>query len=123
MPKGFPEFIWLQEDIRFQVASQSPAGVATISQYVAEVRDKYLQPGRRLPEWFIRPEVAAILERSHPPRHQRGFCLWFTGFSGGGKTTTAKILTVRLLQHGRALTFLDSDVTRTHLSPGPRPQH
>ncbi len=117
-PMCFSEFLYLPEENRFEEASQVPAGVATISLSGTEVREKYLQRGRRLPEWFIRPEVAAILERSHPPRHQRGFCLWFTGLSGAGKTTTANILTVRLLEHGRQVTLLDGDVVRTHLSPG-----
>jgi sulfate adenylyltransferase len=45
-------------------------------------------------------------------------CLWFTGFSGAGKSTTADILTVLLWQHGRQVTVLDGDVVRTHLSKG-----
>jgi sulfate adenylyltransferase len=76
-----------------------------------------LQLGRRLPAWFTRPEVAAILECSHPPLHQQGICLWFTGLSGAGKTTTANILTIKLLEHGRQVTLLDGDVVRTRLSP------
>jgi sulfate adenylyltransferase len=48
----------------------------------------------------------------------RGFCLWFTGLSGSGKTTTADHV-VRLLEaRGRTLTVLDGDVVRTHLSKG-----
>jgi sulfate adenylyltransferase len=45
-------------------------------------------------------------------------CLWFTGLSGAGKTTTAEIVTVLLLEHGRQVTVLDGDVVRTHLSKG-----
>ncbi len=48
----------------------------------------------------------------------RGVCLWFTGLSGAGKTTTADRV-VQLLEHrGRKVTVLDGDVVRTHLSPG-----
>jgi sulfate adenylyltransferase len=48
----------------------------------------------------------------------RGFCLWFTGLSGAGKTTTADVV-VRLLEsRGRTVTVLDGDVVRTHLSKG-----
>jgi sulfate adenylyltransferase len=80
-----------------------------------EVREGYLRRGRRLPDWFTRPEVAAILQQAHPPRHRQGFCLWFTGLSGAGKSTTAEIVAVKLLEAGRQATVLDGDVVRTHL--------
>jgi sulfate adenylyltransferase len=44
--------------------------------------------------------------------------VWFTGLSGAGKSTTADVLTVLLLEHGRQVTVLDGDVVRTHLSRG-----
>ena len=116
-PLCFSEFVYLPEEKRYEEASQVSAGVATISLSGTEVREKYLERGRRLPEWFTRPEVAEILEGSHPPLHQQGFCLWFTGLSGAGKTTTANILTIKLLEHGRQVTLLDGDVVRTSLSP------
>jgi sulfate adenylyltransferase len=48
----------------------------------------------------------------------RGGCLWFTGLSGSGKTTTADALVPRLRDRGRTVTVLDGDVVRTHLSRG-----
>ena len=49
----------------------------------------------------------------------RGVCVWFTGLSGAGKSTTAERLTTLLLEHGRSVvTLLDGDVVRTHLSKG-----
>ena len=45
-------------------------------------------------------------------------CIWFTGLSGAGKSTTAEVLTALLLEHGRHSTLLDGDVVRTHLSQG-----
>jgi sulfate adenylyltransferase len=45
-------------------------------------------------------------------------CLWFTGLSGSGKSTTAEVLTSLLLERGRQVTLLDGDVVRTHLSKG-----
>jgi len=51
------------------------------------MRESYLQRGRQLPRWSTRPEVATVLAQAHPPRHQQGFCLWFTGLSGAGKST------------------------------------
>jgi len=77
-----------------------------------------LNNGRRLPEWFTRPEVAEILAAAYPPLHRQGVCIWFTGLSGAGKSTAADVLTVLLLEHGRQVTVLDGDVVRTHLSKG-----
>jgi sulfate adenylyltransferase len=54
----------------------------------------------------------------YPPRHKQGFCIWFTGLSGSGKSTTAEVLTSLLLERGKQITVLDGDVVRTHLSKG-----
>jgi sulfate adenylyltransferase len=90
----------------------------TVSLSGSQVREDFLHKGRALPDWFTRPEVAAILHRAHPPRHLQGLCIWFTGLSGAGKSTTVKVLTVKLFEHGRQMTVLDGDVVRTHLSKG-----
>jgi sulfate adenylyltransferase len=49
---------------------------------------------------------------------RRGVCVWFTGLSGSGKSTTANILIEQLRQLDREVTVLDGDVVRTHLSAG-----
>jgi sulfate adenylyltransferase len=54
----------------------------------------------------------------YPPRHKQGFCVWFTGLSGAGKSATTQVLTSLLLERGREITILDGDVVRTHLSKG-----
>jgi sulfate adenylyltransferase len=92
------------------------AKVANISG--TQVRDDYLAKGKLLPEWFTRPEAAEILREIHPPRHKHGFCIWFTGLSGSGKSATTQVLTSLLLERGREITILDGDVVRTHLSKG-----
>jgi sulfate adenylyltransferase len=52
-----------------------------------------------------------------PPRHQQGFCVFFTGLSGAGKSTLAKALQIKLLEiTGRQVTLLDGDIVRKHLS-------
>jgi sulfate adenylyltransferase len=48
----------------------------------------------------------------------RGACLWFTGLSGAGKTTTADRVIELLGERGVPVTVLDGDVVRTHLSKG-----
>lgn len=72
-----------------------------------------------------RMELPARAEPGPPgsggPRHglgTGGACIWFTGLSGSGKTTTAEILRTLLLGAGRRVTLLDGDVVRTHLSKG-----
>ncbi|HWS53007.1 MAG TPA: bifunctional sulfate adenylyltransferase/adenylylsulfate kinase [Pyrinomonadaceae bacterium] len=117
-PLPFSELVYLPDGDRYEEAVRVPAGARTVSLSGTQVREQYLQRGRTLPEWFTRPEVASILAQAHPPRHRQGFCLWFTGLSGAGKSTTAEILAVRLLEHGRQVTVLDGDVVRTHLSKG-----
>jgi sulfate adenylyltransferase len=95
-----------------------PTGVRVLQISGTQVRDEYLAKGRALPEWFTRPETAAILAEAHPPTHERGFCVWFTGLPSAGKSTTAEALTRLLLERGRQVTLLDGDVVRTHLSKG-----
>lgn len=48
----------------------------------------------------------------------RGACIWFTGLSGSGKSTTADAVVPRIEDAGRVVTVLDGDVVRTHLSAG-----
>jgi sulfate adenylyltransferase len=117
-PLPFSELVYLPEEDRYEESSRVPSGKRTASLSGTQVREQYLQKGLTLPSWFTRPEIAAILAEAHPPRHRQGFCLWFTGLSGAGKSTTADILSSMLLEHGRQVTVLDGDVVRTHLSKG-----
>ncbi|MGQ0602333.1 MAG: bifunctional sulfate adenylyltransferase/adenylylsulfate kinase [Anaerolineales bacterium] len=114
----FRELVYLPEEKSFEEVYKVPAHARTASLSGTQVRNEYLNNGRELPDWFTRPEVAEILSETYPPRHRQGVCVWFTGLSGAGKSTTAEILTVLLLEHGRQVTVLDGDVVRTHLSKG-----
>jgi sulfate adenylyltransferase len=55
-----------------------------------------------------------------PPneRYRQGVCIWFTGLSASGKSSTAETLERLVLKRGRRVTLLDGDVVRTHLSKG-----
>ena len=114
----FRELVYLPDEARYEEVSKIPAGTRTSSISGTQVREEFLSQGRALPEWFTRPEVADILADTYPPRYRQGVCLWFTGLSGSGKSTTADALTVLLLEGGRQVTVLDGDVVRTHLSKG-----
>jgi sulfate adenylyltransferase len=114
----FSELVYLPDEDRYEEIDRIPAGTRTATISGTQVRDEYLNVGRSLPEWFTRPETAEILADTYPPRHRQGVCIWFTGLSGAGKSTTADVLTVLLLEHGRQVTVLDGDVVRTHLSKG-----
>lgn len=51
------------------------------------------------------------------PQAEQGYCVFFTGLSGSGKSTIANELLVRLLERGeRPTTLLDGDLVRQNLS-------
>ena len=114
----FREFVYLPDEDRYEEVSKVDEGTRTASLSGTQVREEYLNQGKRIPDWFTRPEVAEILSETHPPRHRQGVCIWFTGLSGAGKSTTAEVLVSLLSEHGRQVTILDGDVVRTHLSKG-----
>jgi adenylylsulfate kinase len=47
-----------------------------------------------------------------------GFCLWFTGLSGAGKSTIANVVVEELRARGHRVELLDGDEVREHLSKG-----
>ncbi len=114
----FSELVYIPGEGRYEERSKVPPGVPTASISGTQVRNDFLRQGQTLPEWFTRPEVSEILSESYPARHRQGVCVWFTGLSGAGKSTTAEVLTVLILESGRQVTVLDGDVVRTHLSKG-----
>jgi sulfate adenylyltransferase len=117
-PVPFKELMYLSDENRYEEANKVPEGANVFSISGTQVRDDYLAKGKQLPEWFTRKETSDILQQMYPPRQQQGICIWFTGLSGAGKSTTAEILVSMLLERGRQVTLLDGDVVRTHLSTG-----
>ena len=49
---------------------------------------------------------------------EKGFCLWFTGLSGSGKTTITNVLVKEMRKRGSKLEVLDGDIVRQNLSKG-----
>jgi sulfate adenylyltransferase len=115
---SFGEFVYLPEEDRYEDVNRIAAHAVTAQLSGTRVREWYRDGGAELPAWFARPEVSAAIADTYPPRHKQGFCVWFTGLSAAGKSTTAEILTVLLQEFGRQVTLLDGDVVRNHLSRG-----
>ncbi len=114
----FKELVYLPDEDRYEQVSKLAPGARTASISGTQVREQYLNAGNPLPAWFTRPEVAEILADTYPAKGKQGVCIWFTGLSGSGKSTTAEDLSVMLMELGRQVTVLDGDVVRTHLSKG-----
>jgi len=114
----FEELVYLPDEDRYVEGRNVPEGAKTLKISGTQVREDYLAKGKLLPDWFTRPETAEILRQMYPPRGKQGFCIWFTGLSGAGKSATTQVLTSLLLERGREVAILDGDVVRTHLSKG-----
>jgi sulfate adenylyltransferase len=114
----FRELVYVPDVDGYEEIQRIPAGSKYLSISGTQVRETYLANGQGLPEWFTRREVAAILSKVFPARHEQGFCIWFTGLPSAGKSTIAEILTRMLMERGRQVTLLDGDVVRTNLSKG-----
>lgn len=114
----FKMLVYLEDEERYEEMGKEPEGTKVLKLSGTQVREDYLAQGKYLPEWFTRKETSEILLEVYPPRHKQGFCLWFTGLSGSGKSTTAQIVTSMLMERGKQITVLDGDVVRTHLSKG-----
>ena len=114
----FGEFVYLPDEGRYADVRTVTREAATAQLSGTQMRESYRDGGTELPEWFARPEVSEAIAATYPPRHKQGFCVWFTGLSASGKSTTAEILTVLLQEFGRQVTLLDGDVVRHHLSRG-----
>lgn len=84
-----------------------------------ELLDRWVTDGQHLPEWAAEPAVAAELRALHRPAAMAGLTVLLSGLSGSGKSTVARALAVRLVEHeSRSVTLLDGDVVRHHLSKG-----
>jgi len=112
----FKNMVYVEDKDAYEPEDQVAAGTRVLNISGTELRAR-LSRGREIPAWFTFPEVAAELQRRHPPRYKQGFTVFFTGLSGAGKSTIANALLVKFLEMGgRPVTLLDGDVVRKHLS-------
>ena len=112
----FQEMVYLEERDEYVSLNEVPDGSRVLNLSGTELRRR-LAEGGTIPQWFTYPEVAQEVRRTHPPRHQQGFSIFFTGLSGAGKSTIANVILVKLMEMGgRPVTLLDGDIVRKHLS-------
>jgi sulfate adenylyltransferase len=112
----FSHLVYVENRDRYMSSSEVESNDRVLNLSGTALRRR-LSDGREIPAWFTFPEVAQELRRSYPPRVNQGFTVFFTGLSGSGKSTVAKVLQVKLLEMGgRPVTLLDGDVVRTNLS-------
>lgn len=112
----FQEIVYLPEMNKYVPLDKVPKGKRYLNFSGTKIRDN-ITNGRRIPEWMTFPEVATEMKKVYPARHKQGFTIFFTGLSGSGKSTIAKLILSKLLEKGdRPVTLLDGDVVRRHLS-------
>jgi sulfate adenylyltransferase len=112
----FKQMVYVQEKAQYYPVDEVPEGSTVLDISGTELRRR-LREGLEIPDWFSFPEVVTELRRTSPPRSRQGFTVFFTGFSGSGKSTIANALMVKLMEMGgRPVTLLDGDVVRKHLS-------
>lgn len=113
---AFEEMVYLPLEDEYRFKKDVPAGTQTISLSGTDIRSRFYN-GRRIPDWATFPEVVAELQKAYPPPRQQGFTIFFTGLSGAGKSTIARVLYARFLEIGeRPVTLLDGDIVRHNLS-------
>ena len=96
-----------------KIKQQNEQGLRFSEQKIREA----LHADKIIPTWCSYPEVIDKMKIAYPPRAKQGFTLFFTGLSGSGKSTIAKIINAQLIEQGtRAVTLLDGDVVRLNLS-------
>ena len=112
----FKNMVYVQERAQYELADEVEEGSTVLNISGTELRRR-LSEGLDIPEWFSFPQVVTELRKSRPPRAKQGFTVFFTGFSGSGKSTIANALMVKLMEMGgRPVTILDGDIVRKNLS-------
>ncbi len=108
-------FVYVEELQQFILERDLQPGMTPKRVSGTELR-KRLRNHEALPSWFSTPAVIDILTKYY--EHKNGFCVYFTGLSGAGKTTLAQALKHRIEELdplGREVILLDGDEIRYRL--------
>ncbi len=112
----FTEMVYLPFEDEYRCADQVPENTQFISLSGTDIRER-VRTGRRIPQWATFKQVIEELQKAYPPPRRQGFTVFFTGLSGAGKSTIAKVLYTLFLEIGdRPVTLLDGDIVRQNLS-------
>ncbi|MBR2656843.1 MAG: bifunctional sulfate adenylyltransferase/adenylylsulfate kinase [Loktanella sp.] len=114
----FKQMVYVQDRAQYEPADEiADKDKVTILDISGTELRRRLAEGLDIPEWFSFPQVVEELRKSRPARAKQGFTVFFTGFSGSGKSTIANALMVKLMEMGgRPVTLLDGDIVRKNLS-------
>ncbi len=114
----FQEMSYSKKHDRYFAQDEFPKDDKPAAISGTEFRER-LYTNADIPDWFSYPAIINELRRAHPPRHQQGFTVFFTGLPSSGKSTLANALSLKLREiTDRPITMLDGDIIRTHLSRG-----
>jgi sulfate adenylyltransferase len=112
----FDELVYLPFEDEFLPKDEVEKETETISLSSLDIRER-IRTGRKIPRWASFPEVVGELKKAYPPPARQGFTVFFTGLSGAGKSTIARVLYAKMLEIGkRPVTLLDGDIVRQNLS-------
>ncbi len=112
----FRAMVYVRERNQYVPVDQTGSDETVLEISGTEMRRR-LREGLDVPDWFSFPAVISELRKTHPPRHEQGFTVFFTGLSGSGKSTIANALMIKLMEiGGRRITLLDGDIVRKNLS-------
>ena len=114
----FTHMVYVQERAQYEPVNEiQDKDDVTIKDISGTELRRRLSEGLDIPEWFSFTSVVEELRKTHPPRAEQGFTVFFTGLSGSGKSTVANALKIKLMEMGgRPVTLLDGDLVRKNLS-------
>lgn len=111
-----PRMVYVEDFSQYMPHDEVPQGARIVNLSDAEFQRR-LDKELDIPDWYSYPEAIKEFRRSYPARNRQGFTVFFTGLSGAGKSSIAKVLLSKLLEIGsRQVTLLDGDLIRKHLS-------
>ena len=112
----FKMMVYVEEKSEYMPIDSVPENLKKLNISGTDLRHR-LEHHLDIPAWFTYPEIVDELKMSYPSKENQGLTLFFTGLSGSGKSTIANGLMVKLKEYEkRAITLLDGDIVRTHLS-------